>query len=262
MNILFVGDIVGKIGRKSLSKSLSFVIKNENIDFTIVNGENVTHGKGLIVKHYKELMELPINCITLGNHYKDKLQIIDFIDNDNIVRPLNIINEFPGEGSRVFNFKNKKIRVTNVLGTAYMKEEVKDPYESIMEIVKHDTSNIHIIDFHAEATGEKKALAYALSKNVKAILGTHTHVQTTDNQILNNNCFYISDVGMCGSFNSILGNEINSVVDKIIFKDSKSKFKILDDDDLLFNAVVLSYNDNDEPVKIKRINLLNGRNYE
>jgi metallophosphoesterase, MG_246/BB_0505 family len=260
MNILFVGDVVGKVGRKALEKSLSFVKDTYNIDFTIVNGENITNGRGINQNHYHFLCSLPIDCITLGNHYKDKEEVIYILDNDNIIRPLNLLNDFPGAGSRVYKAKNKTIRVTNLLGTAFMKEEVKDPYIEMMKVLGNDKSDINIIDFHAEATGEKKAFTYSLEGKVCAVFGTHTHVQTADNQILNTGTAYISDVGMCGSYNSVLGDEIKSVVGRIILHDPHSRFKLLEDDDLLFNAVILNVDDKtNKAISLKRINLLNGK---
>lgn len=260
MKILFVGDIVGKVGRKALSKSLLFVIKEEQIDFTIVNAENITNGRGINKNHYNFLCEMPIDCITLGNHFKDKDEIVDILDFQNIIRPLNIGIKFPGSGSMVFKKNNKIIRVTNLLGNAYMNSTYTDPFIDCMKIIEEDKSDIHIIDFHAESTGEKKAFAYSLKGRVGAVIGTHTHVQTADNQILNNGIAFISDVGMTGSFNSVLGDEINSVVERIIFHNKSSRFKLLEDDDQLFNAVVIDFDDISNKAKnIKRINLLNGK---
>lgn len=156
---------------------------------------------------------------------------------------MNIINDFPGEGSKVFDCDGVLIRVTNLLGNAFSKFEVKDPYQEIMKIIENDESDIHIVDFHAEATGEKKALAYSLKELVSAVIGTHTHVQTRDSQILNTGVFYITDVGMCGSYNSVLGDEINSVVEKVIFHNTTSRFKLLEDDDSIFSAVVLKFDE-------------------
>jgi len=263
MKILFVGDVVGKVGRKALTKSLSFIKDSYKTDFVIVNGENITNGRGMNQNHYHFLCELPINCITLGNHYKDKDEIINVLDNDNIVRPLNIVGSFPGEGSRSYFVKGKMVRVINLLGTAFMKEEVKDPYIEAIRLLENDKSDIKIIDFHAEATGEKKAFAYSLKEKVTAVLGTHTHVQTCDNQILNTGIAYITDVGMCGSYNSVLGDEINSVVGRITLHDPSSRFKLLEDDDMIFNAVIIDIDDITNKAKsIKRINLLNGKEYE
>src|SRR5574344_678347 len=263
MRILFVGDVVSDIGRKTLQKSLPFVVKTYKCDFVIVNAENISNGRGINRSNYDFLCQLPINCLTLGNHYRDNVEVIDVIDHDNIIRPYNIKKAFPGKGTMIFNVKGKKIRVTNLLGVAYMREKVNDPYLDIEELIKNDDSNIHIIDFHAEATGEKKAFAYSLKDKVTAVIGTHTHVQTADNQILNTGVAYISDVGMCGSYNSVLGDEIDSVVGRIILHDPSSRFKLLEDDDMIFNAVIIEIDDNtNKAISIKRINLLNGKEYE
>ena len=259
MKILFLGDVVGKIGRKSLFKSLSFIIKEYKIDFVICNVENVSGGYGITLKHFNELSKLPINAMTLGNHYKDKIQIIDFIENDKIIRPYNILNLFPGCGSRVYLCKNKKICVSNILGNVYMNEKVDDPYLSILKIIKDNPNCIHVIDFHAEATGEKKSVAYALDGKINALLGTHTHVQTNDEILLPNKTAYISDVGMCGSYNSILGNEPKSVINKIVLH-KEGKFKILEDDDLMINGVIIDIDDvSNLTTNIVKLNLVNGK---
>ncbi|MFA6755937.1 MAG: TIGR00282 family metallophosphoesterase [Bacilli bacterium] len=260
MNILFIGDIVGKIGRKALLKSLTFVKEKYKVDFTIANGENITHGRGINKVHLDFLLNLGVNCVTLGNHYKDKIQVVDILDNDALIRPLNLKYEFPGTGSNVYLCKGKKIRVSNILGTAFMKEEVNDPYITMNKILDEDKSDVNIIDFHAEATGEKKALAFAFENKITCLVGTHTHVQTADNQILDTGVAYISDVGMCGAFNSVLGDEKRSVINRIILHDEKARFKILEDDDLLFNAVVIKIDDKTNKAKeILRINLKNGK---
>lgn len=259
MNILFVGDIVGKVGRKALLKNLSFVKGKFEIDFAIANGENISNGRGMNENHYNFLVQNGVNCITLGNHYNDRDEIKSYINfADEVVRPLNLKDEYPGEGSKVFEVNGIKIRVTNLLGSAFSKFEVKDPYQEIIKIISEDESDIHIIDFHAEATGEKKAFAYALKDTVSAVIGTHTHVQTNDAQILNTGVFYMSDVGMCGSYNSVLGDEINSVVERVILHNDKARFKLLEDDDSLFNAVVLKFDDITlRPQEIVPISILN-----
>lgn len=241
MNILFIGDIVGKVGRKALLFNLENIKKKYNIDFTIANGENISNGRGMNPTHYEFLINNGVDCITLGNHFLDKLNIEDVIDNFEVVRPLNIKNYTKGEGTRTYICRNIKIRVTNLMGHDTSKKmEILEPYETINEIIKNDYSDIHIVDFHAEYSGEKKALAYALNGKVTALIGTHTHVQTRDNQILNNGSAYITDVGMCGSYNSVLGDKIESVVNKIIFHDEKSRFELLDDDDMIFSACVIN----------------------
>ena len=259
MNILFIGDIVGKVGRKALIQNLHTIKNKYDISFTVANGENISNGKGINRNHYDFLIKNGVDCVTLGNHYKDRNDIRNYIDKvDKLIRPLNLKDEFPGEGSKIFDVDGVKIRVSNLLGSAFLKFEVNDPYQEITKVIETDESDIHIIDLHGESTGEKKALAYALKNSVSAVLGTHTHVQTRDAQILNSGAFFISDVGMCGSYNSVLGTEIESVVDKIIYHDETKHFKYLDEDDTLFSAVVLKFDAlTFKPVEIIPLYLIN-----
>jgi 2',3'-cyclic-nucleotide 2'-phosphodiesterase len=260
MKILFVGDVVAEVGRKALLKNLPFVLKKSKCDFVIVNVENIAYGHGINRNTYEFLCKLPINCMTLGNHYRDNIEILDVLSNDNIIRPLNIRRVFPGKGSNVYLCKGKKIRVTNLLGLSFMKEKVDEPYQVMNKLIESDDSDIHIVDYHGESTGEKKAFSYLLSNKLSAVIGTHTHVQTADNQILNDKTAYISDVGMCGSYNSVLGNEVNSVIKKTIMHDRTAIFEYLENDDMLFNAVIIEFDDiTNKATKIERINLLNGK---
>lgn len=245
MNILFVGDVVGKVGRKALKENLSFIKEKYKIDFTVVNGENISNGRGINNQHYNFLTNLDIDCITLGNHYVDKLEELKmFIDNDNIIRPLNIKNEsLNGEGSRVFEMDNGiTIRVTNVLGQVFMKEEVIPPYEAISKLLENDYSDIHIIDLHAEANGEKQSIARAFKGEVTAIIGTHTHVQTKDAIIIDKKTAYISDCGMCGDKNGILGFEEESVINKQLLH-KNGVMNLNDDAPYVFSAVVIQIDD-------------------
>ena len=243
MNILFVGDIVGKLGRKALELNFPNVIEKYNIDFIIVNGENITNGKGISQSHYSFLKNLGVDCITLGNHYNHYNETYSFLDNDDILRPLNIKNEKYGSGSRLFEYKGAKIRVSNLIGTDTINSEIIMPYDSILEVISNDESDIHIIDFHAEYTGEKKALAYSLKNSISAIIGTHTHVQTRDYQILSTGPFYISDVGMCGLYDGVLGVEKNSCVERIIYQNKNARFKQLEKGSVVFSAIILKFDD-------------------
>ena len=242
MKILFIGDIVGKIGRRVVKDHLEEIVKKYNIDFVIANGENVTHGKGIIKHHYFELIDDGIDVITLGNHYDNKSEIRNYIDIvDRIVRPLNLIRSFPGEGSVVFDVDGVSIRITNLLGSAFMNEEVNNPYYSLIEMMgdpDFEDTNIHIIDFHAEATGEKICFAHALDGKVSAVIGTHTHIQTRDYHVTKNGTAFISDVGMTGLYDGALGFDIDSVTEKIIYG-HQAAFKIPDEGRGLLSAVVI-----------------------
>lgn len=217
------------------------LVDKYNIDFVIANGENASHGKGLLRHHYLELIDSGIDVITLGNHYDNKKDIRGYIDRvDRLIRPLNLINEYPGEGSAVFDVNGVSIRVTNLLGSAFMKEEVNNPYYSFIDYVSNaeEEATIHIVDFHAEATGEKYCFAYALDGKVSAVLGTHTHVQTRDYRILDNGTAYISDVGMTGLYDGALGFDRNTVVNKLMYGNNV-KFDIPNEGRGLLSAVVL-----------------------
>ena len=223
-----------------LKERIPYYVNKYDIDFVIANGENATHGKGLNRNHYFELLDAGVDAITLGNHYLSKSDILRYIDQvDRLVRPYNLIKDFPGEGSVVFEVNGVLIRVTNVLGTAFMKEEVASPYASLKELIDNSNEDlIHIVDFHAEATGEKACFGYAFDGQVSAVLGTHTHVQTNDAKILPNGTAFITDVGMCGAANGVLGFEKNSVINKTLFGDT-NRFDLDTNDTEMVNGVII-----------------------
>ena len=242
MKILFIGDIVGRVGRRMVKECLPNIVDKYNIDFVIANGENASHGKGLLRHHYFELIESGVDVITLGNHYDSKKDIRGYLDRvDRLIRPLNLLNEYPGEGSAVYDVNGVSIRVTNLLGSSFMKEEVNNPYYSLLDYLSNqeEKEDIHIVDFHAEATGEKICFAYAFDGKVSAVIGTHTHVQTRDARILAEGTGFISDVGMTGLYDGALGFDKDSVVNKLMYG-NQSKFSIPEEGRGLFSAVVLN----------------------
>jgi len=239
MRILFIGDIVAKVGRETVKNLLDTVVKEHNIQLVIANGENATHGRGLTKKHYQQLIDLGIEVITLGNHFDDRQEIRNYIDKvDNLVRPLNLLENYPGKGSIVVTKNGINIRVTNVLLQSFMKMPVASPYASLATLINESEPSIHIVDVHGEATAEKLALAYAFDGQVSAILGTHTHVQTRDYQVMPQGTAYISDVGMTGPKNGIIGVEKTSVIQKMWF-DSSVRYVYDNKDEGLFSAVVI-----------------------
>lgn len=240
MKILFIGDIVGKNGRETVERNLAGLKKKYQIDFVIANGENVTHGKGIIYNHYKNLVKTGVDCITLGNHYDSKSEIKDYIDGaTSIIRPYNLEKEFPGTGTVLYKGDQYSIRVTNLLGRAFMEEKVKNPFDCLKEILEHEErADIHIVDFHAEATGEKQCMGWAFDGQVSAVLGTHTHVQTRDARILPNGTAFMSDVGMVGAYNGILGDKKEAVINRV-WHDLPGRFEVDDRDDSVLSAVVL-----------------------
>lgn len=240
MNILFIGDIVGRIGRRIVKEKLPYFIQKYHIDFVIANGENATHGKGLIHRQYDELIDDGIDVVTLGNHYNAKSELSHYIDSvDRLIRPANLLNEFPGEGSAVYDVDGVSVRVTNILGSAFINEEVNSPYYAMLQILsEEEPAMINIVDFHGEATGEKMCFALGFDGKVSAVLGTHTHVQTNDARILPLGTAFITDVGMCGLYEGVLGFEKESVIKKTLFGEA-SRFSTPDEGQGLFCGVVI-----------------------
>lgn len=245
MKILMIGDIVGKCGRNTVRELLPKIIKKYQIDFVIANGENVTHGRGIIENHYHQLLDMGIDVVTLGNHYRSKSEIDEYINGaDQLIRPANLKCEIGGVGSAIYEVNGVTIRVTNLLGQAFMLEEANSPYDVLKEIIeKEEKADIHIVDFHAEATGEKISLAYAFDGQISALIGTHTHVQTRDAHILENGTALLTDVGMCGPYHGVLGTKKEPVIART-WLHQKAIFEIDDKDTPLFNAVVLDINEN------------------
>lgn len=240
MKILFLGDIVGKAGRKMVEKYLPGLKSKYQIDFVIANGENATHGKGLIEHHYQQLLNAGVDCVTLGNHYASKSEIEEYIEGaDALIRPYNIKKEFPGAGTVLFEVGETRVRITNLLGRIFMIEEVENPLQALNEILENEEpSDIHIVDFHAETTSEKEALGWAMDGKVSAILGTHTHVQTHDERILPLGTGYISDVGMCGPNQGILGASKEKMIQRI-FYDTPTRYEIENEKGSILSFVVL-----------------------
>lgn len=207
MKILFIGDIYSKSGREVVNKHLESLKKEHQIDLVVANGENSAHGKGMTRRIYDELMEIGIDAFTMGNHFLKNRDIVKWLDSvDNIARPANIDGVVEGQGSIVVKTPKGNVRITNLIGRVFIKEfDGLNPFDCLQDIVDDSDEVVHIVDFHAEANGEKKSLAYYMDGKVSAVLGTHTHVQTADNRILPKGTAYISDVGFCGAYESVLG---------------------------------------------------------
>ena len=215
MRVLFIGDIVGKPGRSILHEKLIEFKKAEKIDFIIANAENLAGGFGITKKTYRSIIEAGVDFCTSGNHIWDRKEIIEFIDDvGDIIRPANYHAEAPGKGYRIITASSgEKIGILNLSGRIFM-EPLDNPFllaDAIIPLIKEETNAI-IVDFHAEATSEKIAFGRYLEGRVSAVIGTHTHVQTADECILPGGTAYITDVGMTGAHDSIIGVEKESVI--------------------------------------------------
>lgn len=243
MRIFFFGDIVGKVGRQAVHLSLPILKEKYKVDFFIGNGENASHGRGLAKGQYEELVTYGLNAITLGNHWADKPAIENYMDRaEALVRPLNLINFSKGSGSKVFSLNGTQIRITNILGSNMMKEEVESPFKSFASLIKNTPKTIHIVDYHAESTSEKILFARYFDGQASAFLGTHTHVQTADEKILTKGSAFISDVGMTGDGEGIIGFETNSAIEKVVLG-KRTPFKINERAPKMINGVLLDINE-------------------
>lgn len=262
MKILIIGDIYSNVGRVMVKTWIAKIKKKFESEFkialVIANGENTTHGKSLNERHYHELKEAGIDVITTGNHIFGHPDVVKYIDKSpDLLRPLNYNPYHPGNGTIVIKVGNKKVRVTNIIGRTFM-DKADNPYYSMEQLLKtaqknpDETSDIHIIDFHAEATAEKLAFAWNFDGQVTCVVGTHTHVQTADNRLLPKGTAFISDVGMTGPFYSIIGANPKEV----IYRDKKTmpaQFKPADGEGQ-FSAVLLTINDKtNQAEKLERI---------
>jgi metallophosphoesterase (TIGR00282 family) len=254
MKWLFIGDIVGSFGRLMVAKHLPKLKESLGLDFVIANAENASHGKGLMRKHYEELLASGIDVMTLGNHYNAKGEIRDYLDQTvSLVRPLNLKHPYPGVGTLVFNVQNHAIRVTNILGQAFMNEDVHNPFDALQGILDKETpTHLHIVDFHAEATGEKYAMGYAFSGKITALFGTHTHVQTNDLRLLDQSTLFISDVGMTGPYNGILGVKKENIIQRL-WKQEKTVYELAEDGESVLSAIYVETNSQGLPISFKTI---------
>ena len=217
MNLLFIGDVVGKSGCEFLMKNLYKIKKEYNIDVTIANGENSARGNGITKASANELTEYGVDIITTGNHAFRRKEAADIFDRECVIRPANYPDGCIGKGYRTFDFGRYQLAVVNLMGTAYM-DALDNPFSTIDRILDEiDTPNI-IVDFHAEATSEKKCMGHYLSGRVTAVIGTHTHVQTSDEIILNGHTGYITDAGMTGPELSVLGVMTEDALNRQRFK--------------------------------------------
>lgn len=251
MKILVVGDLVGESGLKKAKETIKELKENENIDFIIVNGENVAEGMGITLKYFNEIILMGANVVTLGNHTWAKREIFGFIDNEKLIRPANYPEGVPGKGYVICNCNDKKIGVINLIGRTEMGVLTENPFiigRKIIDDIKNDV-DIIMVDFHAEASAEKVAMGNYLDGYATAVYGTHTHVQTADDRILPNGTAYITDIGMTGPKNSVIGMDINASLKRFVTT-LPERYKLASGE-CIFNGCIFEIND--ETCQIEKI---------
>jgi len=240
MKILFIGDIVGKPGRQAIKELVPAIVKKRKIGFVIANAENAAGGSGITPDITEELLDYGVDVLTSGDHIWKKKEIVEFIDQEpRLLRPANYPQGVPGRGMNILKAKNgSKIAVINLLGRVFM-STVDCPFavaQKLIEDLKKKTPII-IVDMHAEATSEKLAMGRYLDGIVTAVLGTHTHVQTADERILPKGTAYITDVGMAGPYESILGRGIEQILIRFLTQ-MPTRFQMASEDVQLHGVIV------------------------
>ncbi len=230
MRLLFLGDVMGRAGRAAVAARLPKLRADWSLDFVVVNGENATSGVGLSADHAKAILAAGADCITLGDHAFDQKEMMSFIETEpRILRPLNYAKTAPGKGARVFSATNgRKVLVAQVLGQVFMKRPFDDPFSAIDAVLRaHPLGGAvqaAIVDVHCEATSEKMGLGHWCDGRASLVVGTHTHIPTGDAMILKGGTAYLSDAGMCGDYDSVIGMEKLEPMRRFVTGMAKERF--------------------------------------
>jgi metallophosphoesterase (TIGR00282 family) len=260
MQILFIGDIVGKPARNYLKEILPKLKNDLKLDFIVGNGENAAGGSSITPDTAKELFNSGINVITSGDHIFKKRESKEALETMDVIRPLNYGEFASGRGYIIKRVNNNPVAVINLIGRVFM-QPLDCPFKSISSVLDNirSQSKIIIVDVHAEATSEKLALGYFLSGKVSAVIGTHTHIPTSDERIIDNFTAYITDVGMTGSFDSILGREKHQVIERFI-TNMPTRFNLAQND-VRMQAVLINIDDlSGRALSIKRLEYRKNQN--
>ena len=257
MKILLIGDIFSTSGREMIEKHLDEIRTKYGINFIVANGENIAHGNGITQNYYKFLLEHHVNVVTLGNHSFSNHDIYNFIDDaKNLIRPINYPNTVPGQGYVTVKYNNLTITVFQVMGRTFMNSSLDCPFQKTEELLKNVKSDLYICDFHGEATSEKIAYGHYFDGKVDIIFGTHTHVQTSDLRIMPNGSAYITDVGMTGPLDGVIGTKKEIILNRFL-NDAREVFEPQDTGRKQFCAIIVEISDITHKVtKVDRINVL------
>lgn len=230
MRLLYLGDVVGRAGRRAVAERLPALKADWRLDFVVVNGENATAGAGLSPDHAKLLLDAGADCLTLGDHAFDQREMLGFIEREpRILRPVNYAKAAPGQGARLFEAAGgRKVLVAQVLGQVFMKRAFDDPFSAIDAVLKaHPRGGLAqavIVDVHCEATSEKMAMGHFCDGRASMVVGSHTHVPTADAMLLPGGTAYQTDAGMCGDYNSVIGMDKAEPLRRFVTGMGKGRF--------------------------------------
>jgi 2',3'-cyclic-nucleotide 2'-phosphodiesterase len=257
MRVLILGDVMGRPARRAVRDLVPSLIQKEEIDLAIANAENAAGGMGVDIKSANELLSAGVQVLTSGNHIWKKKEIYRFLDEqESLIRPANFPVGAPGKGWCVWQHNGLRALVINVQGRVFMPNHVDDPFRCVDEILKQQGSQspVVIVDMHAEATSEKYAMGWYLDGRASVVFGTHTHVQTADERILSAGTAYITDVGMCGPFDSVIGMEKDTVIRGFITQLPR-QFEVAQENVVLQGVIVDIDEENGRAQAIRRLRI-------
>ena len=256
MRVMILGDVMGRPARRAVRDLVPSLIAKEEIDLVVANAENAAGGMGVDIKSAKELLSAGVQVLTSGNHIWKKKEIYSFLDDqESLIRPANFPAGAPGKGWCLWQHNGLRALVINLQGRVFMPNHVDDPFRCVDEILRQHAaqSQVVIVDMHAEATSEKYAMGWYLDGRASVVFGTHTHVQTADERILPAGTAYITDVGMCGPFDSVIGMEKETVIRGFITQLPR-QFEVAQDNVVLQGAIV-DIDDNGRAREIRRLRI-------
>jgi len=261
VKILFIGDIVGSLGRSAVGKVLPTLKKRDNINLVIANGENLAHGRGASRRVIQQVLDAGVDFLTSGDHIFDNVDFKNEIDYLPIIRPANFPKDLPGFGYKVIELPSGgSFLVISLLGRTFIDYEgLANPFDKVDEILANFKSKKLVgilVDFHAEATSEKVAMGWYLDGRVSAVMGTHTHVPTADARILPQGTAFVADVGMVGACDSVLGVQKEIIINRFKDPEARIRFEWVEEGEVIFNSVLIEINENTEASKIERVDLV------
>jgi metallophosphoesterase (TIGR00282 family) len=243
MNIIFIGDVIGRPGRDGIAKLLPTLRKKYEADFVIANGENLTHGKGTSRETIQDLLDAGVDFVTSGNHWAAHSEMLEAANDPDLpfIRPANYPPGTQGVGYKIVTLRTQKILIINLMGRVYMRQFFTDPFRGLDDILaktKSESPDVIIVDFHADAGSESVAFGYWADGKVTAVLGTHTHIPTADATVLPKGTGYVTDVGMVGPRHSVIGTDIQATIQHHLTQ-MPFKYQLAESEEVCFNYAVI-----------------------
>lgn len=254
MKILILGEIIGRPGRTKIREVLPSIIKEKSPDFVIANGEHLSGGKGLNPDKVEDMKALGIDFFTTGNHVFSNRTIFPCLESDDcpVVRPANYPPGVPGKEYKIFDLNGTKILIVNLMGRVFLRSQLDDPFRKIDEILKKEKATYTIVDIHAEATSEKVLMGHHLDGRVSIVFGSHTHIGTCDHRIMDKGTFYVSEVGMIGPVDSVIGLKKEVSIERVL-RQMPARYEVAPYGPSYFNAFIVELDKNGKALNYEKI---------